>query len=168
MFPLAHERCTQALDLLISEERIRYASERVDFHVYFNSETVAQIQSVLRGPECPRRMIFVGLLLRAQKDSPHALWAMLLVQAFEPTLLARRRAIGDPGPLVDDLVIEAFVAALKEIPVYLKGADIRDHVLETSRAALDEALTSVHIAPRARPSGVRLVSPNPSPVSSLA
>src|SRR5580692_8165000 len=89
--------CTRSLDATINNVRAAYAAERDDFHTYFSTETVRDIQRILRSGARPdeRGDGCRGVVLRlldAQRRSPHTLWKLLLVQAFEPTLVKRRRA----------------------------------------------------------------------------
>lgn len=101
-------------------------------------------------------------LLYAQQESPHKLWTLLLVQAFEPLLIRRRRALStEDDPVLDSLVAETFVHATQDIPYSLSASELRPYVVDASRRRLAKAIrqyrrknkTSVPAPP---PSGVAL------------
>jgi len=121
LFSFLHSGCTQVLNATIAQERITYASQRIDFHTYFPFATLPDIQRILRN-EKPRddvrekRQDIVLSLLRAHRRNPHRLWTLLLVQAFEPTLVLRRRGLGEDEDLQNDqLVFAAFLKALGSV-----------------------------------------------------
>jgi hypothetical protein len=158
MFSLLHLGCTRTLDLAIAQERVRYAAERTDFHDFFDCTTLAQIQRTLRGtPGGHAHSVVVNALLRAQRDSPHLLWTLLLLQAFEETLVLRRRALAlstDEDPELDAVVLESFLAALENMPDHLEGYRLRAYALKVSEPVAPAAPE----APTAPASGVRLVA----------
>jgi hypothetical protein len=159
--------CTRVLDAEIAEQRRLYAAEREDFHSFFPEETVRNIQRILREkrrryevPETRRNT--VQELLHAQKTSPHTLWTLLLLQAFEGDLVRRRRALSTgEGAVLDHLVVETFLGALEDIPHSLYEEDIKSHVLKTWRKALDKEIRrqrrSAPKTPPPRPSGVTVI-----------
>ena len=172
MLSLLHIGCTRVLDTAIADQRKRYAAERIDFHTYFPFKTIRDIQRILREPpseddyeyddedegSADRRSIAVQDLLRAQQESPHKLWTLLLVQAFEPLLIRRRRALStEDDAVLDSLVAETFVNATQDIPYQV--CDPRPYVVDLSRRRLAKAMrqyrrkhaTSV---PAPSPSGV--------------
>jgi hypothetical protein len=138
--------CTRAFDAAIAEERVRYASERLDFHAFFWGTTVLQLQKVLRreeklaDPDVPRKEL-VGDLFRAQQESPHRLWELLLLQLVEPTLVKRRRALSStPDAHLDDLVVSTFLGALQNLPFAVCWDHMQEYVLRISRQALKRRL----------------------------
>jgi hypothetical protein len=137
MFSLLQDGCTSVLDSAIADARLAYASERDDFHTYFRYETVAQIQRLTRGRvRTHRSAIFTGLLLRAQKESPHDLWTLLLAQALESHLVDRRRALGlHDDATLDAQVFEDFLAAVEDIPVHINAEDLKKYVLLAAHCA---------------------------------
>jgi len=144
---LLHTGCTRTLDLAIQDERKRYAAERLDFHDHFDFTTVHGIQRALRGGPCldkhfeRSRADVVTALLEAQQESPHRLWELLLIQAFEQVLVRRRRAISrEESVALDDAVLEAFLGSLHEIPYEVAVEDLKRHVLTTSRRALAKVM----------------------------
>lgn len=139
---LLHIGCTRILDNVILEQRIRYAAERDDFHTYFEFATVRDIQRILRG-QTPREDVHESRrdtvidLLCAQQRSPHTLWTLLLIQAFEDDLIARRRALSETEDVaLDNLVLGTFIEALDAIPHLVEAEDLRRWVLHASRRAL--------------------------------
>lgn len=145
--------CTRSLDVAIAQERVRYASERVDFHEIFHDLTVPQVQEILRGEsksdklDTTRKEV-VADLFHAQQHGPHRLWELLLLQAVEGTLVKRRRALSpadDPG--LDDLVVGTFMASLENIPFSVWHEDALAYVLRVSRSALARKLREARGAP---------------------
>jgi hypothetical protein len=138
--------CTRTLDVAIAEERVRYASERVDFHSFLGDVTVPALQKVLRRqaplPDAyETRKELVGDLFHAQQQSPHRLWELLLLQVVEPTLVKRRQALSPADdPHLDALVVSTFVAALVNIPFAVSCDDARAYALRISRHALAKKL----------------------------
>ena len=165
--------CTRSLDSAIADQRHRYAAERVDFHTYFAFETVADIQHILRkegrrdqdDPHFKTRRDVISDLLHAQRESPHELWTLLLLQAFETRLIQRRRALGaeEPDPSLDHLVVETFVRALQTLPHSLSSDELSWHVHRASRRQLADALRSR--PRRSAPPQIAVTQPPPSAVA---
>jgi len=138
--------CTASLDSSIAEQRVRYAGERVDFHDYFDVLTVADIQRILRGgtalvDKYATRKEVVVRLLEAQRGSPHALWTLLLLQAFEAELVERRKALSTrESATLDSFLLLTFLDALQSIPSWLEEDEVRKHVLTESKVRLNGAI----------------------------
>jgi hypothetical protein len=146
MITFVSKGCTHAVDEVISSARLRYAHEREDFHAFFPNMTTLEIRHMLRGQQRSetRRGIVLDLFA-AQQESPHDLWALLLVQACEAKLVERRLAVSeDEDAQLDQLVFDTFVDALSETPCFLAVEDIQAHVLRTSAQALKKALRREH------------------------
>ncbi len=148
---LLHPGCTRSLDASIAQARARYAAERNDFHDYFFTGTIADIQRELRG-EAPSAELCEGRVLfrvfDAQRERPHQLWALLLVQAFETTLVRRRRMLGlHEDPTLDALVMETFLGALEDLPYSLDELELQTHIMEVSRIELARRLGRRTIKP---------------------
>jgi len=122
MLSLLHSGCTRVLDLAILEERVRYAQERVDYHELTRDRPVQAIQRILRDRNAPdRRFWVIADLLEAQRTNPHRLWELLLVQAFESTLVRRRLAVSVlPNAALAELVLHTFLEALQYPPASLE------------------------------------------------
>ena len=126
--------CTVAIAPEIAAQRARHAVERLDFHTHFPHE------------------------------APHELWTLLLLVAFEPERVERRRALSAaPDVALDCLVVETFLATVESLP-YAAGADgLRAHVLRTWSRKLRKAPHAAVSAPppmfqpirRARPMCLR-------------
>ena len=122
------QECTRALDPVIAEERVRHASERVDFHEYFPRITISQLQARLRGgrptiDDGRSRGDLLNALLVAQLESPHRLWELLILQVAESKLVKRRQRLGAPDDArIDALVVETFLDALQDLSVFLRGS----------------------------------------------
>ncbi len=134
--------CTRSLDVAIAEERVRYASERLDFHDFLWDMTVPQLQRIIRGEAPPpddeqTRQDVINDLFEAQQESPHRLGELLILQAVEPMLVKRRRALlPDDDPHLDEIVVSTFLAALEYIPMSVWYEDAQAYVLRVSRVAL--------------------------------
>ena len=141
--------CTASLDSSIAEQRVRYAGERVDFHDYFDVLTVADIQCVLRGgkarvDEYATRRETVIDLLTAQRESPHALWTLLLLQAFEAELVSRRTELSTRQSVtLDSFVMITFLDAIQSIPSWMDDDALRAHVLTQSKQLFDGAVAKL-------------------------
>jgi hypothetical protein len=158
--------CTLALESDIADQRARHAAERLDFHVRFEFMTVAEIQRVLRNhaardPEDRRqRRDLVVDLLAAQRAASHQLWRLLLLVAFEPELVERRRALSAaPDVALDRVVVETLLATVESLPYAVDTDGLRAHVLRTWGRALRKALPG-HTPPREAP----VSAPPPSAV----
>jgi hypothetical protein len=133
---------TSFLDAAIAEQRARFAAERDDFHDFFDGKTVGGLQKILRtspqrGPGSKERTELVSDLLVAQRHRPHALWALLLVQAFESLLVRRRRALSRvEDAALDARVVETFVEALDDLPNSRDEETLVRFVVVASAAAL--------------------------------
>jgi hypothetical protein len=174
--------CTAALQSEIADQRARYAGERVDFHARFNAGfpesesgpvTVGLILRTLRcaqqDEEGCRRHLVVDLL-DAQQESPHRLWTLLLLVAFERDLVRRRRALsGAPDAALDQIVVDTFVAAVEDLPYSVSPDDLRAHVLRTWARGLRKALGVRKLSRASRVSPVSpLTAPPPSGVACTA
>jgi hypothetical protein len=146
--------CTRTLDVAIAEERVRYASERLDFHSYFDCVTVTQLQNIIRRETKPTdpdetRKELIGDLFRAQQASPHRLWELLILQAVERALVKRRQALSPADDThLDELVVSTFVAVLQSIPVSVWCEDVQGYVLRVSRSALARKLREARGGPK--------------------
>jgi hypothetical protein len=146
MITFVSKSCTHAVDEAISDARLRYAQERVDFHAFFPNMTTLEVRHMLRGQRrSDTRRAVVLTLFEAQQASPHDLWTLLLVQACEAKLVERRLAVAKGyDAQLDQLVFDTFVDALTDIPQYLALEDIPLHVLRTSARAFTKALHREH------------------------
>jgi len=146
MISFVSKGCTHAVDEAIRNARIRYSQERDDFHTFFPNMTTLEIRHMLRGQQgSDTRREIVLSLFEAQQASPHDLWTLLLVQACEAKLVARRLAVSKGyDAQLDQLVFDMFVDALSDIPHDLELEDIPSHVLRTSARALTKALHREH------------------------
>ena len=80
-------------------------------------------------------------LFDAQQESPHRLWTLLLLQAFEAELVLRRRAISTEEDIaLDNVIVETFIDALSDIPQSVDDDDRRSYVLRLSRQKLRQAM----------------------------
>ena len=146
MLSLLHIGSTRVLDTAIVDERALYASERLDFHSFFEFRTVRDIQRVLRrqardANAAQDRLGVVRDLLDAQQQSPHRLWTLLLLQAFEPELLRRRREISlEEDVALDNVLVETFIEAVTDIPEGVCVVHLRAYVLRVSREKLSDAM----------------------------
>ena len=139
---LLHIGCTRILDNVILDQRIRYAAERARL------PHLLRIRHRPRHPADPPRPDPARGLprvaprhrhrpARAQQRSPHTLWTLLLIQAFEDDLIARRRALSETEDVaLDNLVLGTFIEALDAIPHLVEAEDLRRWVLHASRRAL--------------------------------
>jgi hypothetical protein len=140
---------TRSLDPAIADQRVRHASERLDFHARFELMTVETILRILRnkarrddldGLRPPRRELVVDLLW-AQQEHPHGLWTLLLLVAFERELVRRRRSLpAAPAVGLDQLVVDTFVATVEDIPHNLDPYELRAHVLRAWGRRLRKAM----------------------------
>jgi hypothetical protein len=150
--------CTRTLDVAIAEERVRYASERIDFHSFFWDMTVPQLQKVIRREASPTndfltRKERIADLFEAQQESPHRLWELLILQVVEATLVKRRQALSPADdPHLDELVVGTFVAALEHIPLSVWHEGAQAYVLRVSRRALARKLREERGGPPRRAS----------------
>ncbi len=146
-FPPRNTASAADLDLAIVAERARYAAERCDYDACTAGTPVREILTALdRKPAAATRRVLVDLLLDAQCTSPHRLWELLLVRAFQAELVRRRRAISVADDAeIDALVIETFLAAMVNPPWSVDLEGLAVYVLRTSRRALTKAL-AVHRA----------------------
>ena len=138
--------CTRALDEAIRAARLQYAEPRDYFYKVFPNLTSLDVRHVLHGERSSElRRDFVRRLFAAQRQDPHDLWTLLLVQAFEAELVERRRSItlSVDKPL-DQLVLDTFVHALAHIPESLPVGAIEAHVLRTAGVDLRKALRREH------------------------
>jgi hypothetical protein len=151
MIQFFSKNCTRDLDSSIHEARLRYAQERDDFHSFFPNMTSVQIREMLRGlqrSDTHREIVY--WLFAAQQESPHDLWRLLLVQACEAELVARRRTVSNAADAqLDHLVFDTFIDALNDIPRDLETREVSAHVLRTSAHALTKALRREHGTTRA-------------------
>ncbi len=139
--------CTRSLDVAIAEERVRYASERLDFHSFFWRTTVPELQKIIRreteppDPDEVTRKNLIDELFAAQQQGPHRLWELLILQVVEPALVKRRQALlPEDDPHLDELVVSTFVDALQYIPFSVWYEDAQSYVLRISRYALARKL----------------------------
>jgi hypothetical protein len=156
---------TRVLDATIADARVCYAQERVDFHAYFRVETLPELQRVLRGEQKETRGHktrdeVVRRLLQAQRRSPHALWTLLLVQAFESTLVRRRRErTTRVDTAVDARIVGTFVDALVNLPYMFSPRELVTFVTRLSAHRLAGATEHASEVPPPPLSGVRVVAP---------
>jgi hypothetical protein len=126
MITFVSKGCTHAVDEAISNARIRYAQERVDFHAFFPNMTTLEVRHMLRGQQCSdTRREVVLTLFEAQQASPHDLWTLLLVQACEAKLVERRLAVAKGyDAQLDQLVFDTFVDALSDILTMVRPSSV--------------------------------------------
>jgi hypothetical protein len=133
-------------DVLIAQERMHYAAERLDFHDHFPEETVTDLLTILRSTAVrelrdERRRFIVQELFCAQRAEPHRLWELLLLEAVTPKLRARREQLGHAEDArLDDLVIATFLDAVQDLPWTVYFEDLEKHALHQSRMALGRQL----------------------------
>jgi hypothetical protein len=144
--------CTHVLDATIAEARQTYALERLDYHDYFDGVPVPRLQRLLRESlrsidDVAARRDKIETLLSAQRRSPHRLWELLLLQAFEKALVKRRRCIAaGPNAELDALIVKTFTKALENIPFSFDGPELHAYVLRRSLLALTAALSAAATA----------------------
>jgi hypothetical protein len=135
--------CTRSLDSAIADARVRHAAERLDFHAHFEFMTVDEILRILRKKDRrdTRRQELLVDLLDAQQERPHTLWTLLLLVAFEPELVRRRRSLSAaPDVALDHLVVDTFVATVEDIPYAIDPSELRAHVLRAWGTRLRKAM----------------------------
>jgi hypothetical protein len=156
--------CTLALASDIHHARVRYAEERCDFHDFFDNLPVPRIQKILRGSIRPRTLLdrrasVVTRLLRAHREAPHRLWELLLVEAFEGTLVARRAALSTAvDPALDAAAVDTFLAALVHIPFAIDDDALLSFVTDLSAHLFSVATRDERAASPPPASGVSLLA----------